>query len=200
MRSCVREWLNMRLRWFVLAAVWMVASCAAPSAAPTQVAQTAIITLPPATPTSLPAATAESTPSTVTLTIWWPEPLAPVDNQDAANLLAQQISDFEAANHDVIINLRLKNDQDVGGIMSTLKAASLVAPGALPDLTLLRRSDLVTAAQAGLVMPIDERAEASILDNLHPMVSALGRVNDKLYGLPYNLEVEHIAYQAGHYL
>ncbi|HVU12200.1 MAG TPA: extracellular solute-binding protein [Phototrophicaceae bacterium] len=192
----------MRLRFFALAAVWILAACAAPAAPPTQVAVTASIsTLAPATPTNTPvlAATPEATPNAITLTLWWPEPLAPIDNQAASNLLVEQIRAFEAANSDVTVNFRLKNDQDVGGIMSTLKTASLVAPGALPDLTLLRRSDMIAAAQAGLIMPLDEHAEASILDNLHPMVSALGRVNDRLYGLPYNVEVEHMVYQAGKY-
>ncbi len=192
----------MRLRLLTFVAVWMLVSCAAPAAQPTQMAGTeSISTLAPATPTNTPvlAVTPESTPNAITLTLWWPEPLAPIDNQAASNLLVEQIQAFEAANGDMTVNFRLKNDQDVGGIMSTLKSASLVAPGALPDLTLLRRNDMISAAQAGLIMPIDEHAEASILDNLHPMVNALGRVNGRLYGLPYNLEVEHMAYQAGAY-
>ncbi len=150
----------------------------------------------PAPSPSVAPATEEPTPEgPVTLTVWWPEPLAPIDNQDAADLLSEQISAFQAANRDLTIEFRLKKAQDVGGIMSSLRAASLVAPGALPDLTLLRRSDLLTAAQASLITPIDERAETAILDNLHPRVSALGRFNDRLYGLPYNVEVQHIAYQ-----
>ncbi len=188
----------MRLRFWVVGAVWMLAACAARSAAPTEAPVTeSISTLPPATATVPPAATIEPTAGPVTLNLWWPEPLAPDDNQDAADLLSEQISAFQAANRDITVDFRLKKAQDVGGIMSTLRSASLVAPGALPDLTLLRRSDMMTAAQAGLIMPIDERAEAAIIANLHPMVGALGRVNDRMYGLPYNLEVEHMAYQAG---
>jgi ABC-type glycerol-3-phosphate transport system substrate-binding protein len=133
------------------------------------------------------------------LNIWWPEPLAPIDNQDAADLLSEQISAFQAANPDVTVEFRLKKAQDVGGIMSTLRSASLVAPGALPDLTLLRHSDLLTAAQSGLIMPMDERAGAAFLNNLHPIVGALGQVNDRQYGLAYSVEVQHIAYQTGTY-
>ena len=50
-----------------------------------------------------------------------------------------------------------------------------------------------------LIAAIDEEAEAAVLDNLHPRVTALGRFNDQLYGLPYNVEVQHIAYQDGLY-
>lgn len=191
----------MRLRWFMAGMVWLMAACATQAAQPTALPATENIeTLPPATatPTSAPAATVEPTAAaSTTLNIWWPEPLAPIDNQDAADLLSEQISAFQAANRDVLVEFRLKKAQDVGGIMSTLRAANLVAPGAMPDLTLLRRSDMLSAVQAGLIVPIDERAEAAILDNMHPMVSALGRVNDRLYGLPYNVDVQHIAYQSG---
>jgi ABC-type glycerol-3-phosphate transport system substrate-binding protein len=188
----------MRLRFLAAAAVWMLAACAPQAVQPTDIAVTEMIGTPsPVVPTIAPPATAEVTePVTQTLTLWWPEPLAPIDNQDAADLLSEQISAFQAANRDITVDFRLKKAQDVGGIMSTLKAASLVAPRALPDLTLLRRSDMLNAAQAGLIMPIDEHAEAAILGNFQPMVNALGRMNDRLYGLPYNVEVQHIAYQA----
>jgi ABC-type glycerol-3-phosphate transport system substrate-binding protein len=196
---CFGEGAAMRLRLLTVALFWILAACAPQAVQPTSVPATeSVETLAPPTFTSAPAATTEPTDAaskTTTLNIWWPEPLAPIDNQDAADLLSEQISAFQTANRDVLVEFRLKKAQDVGGIMSTLRAASLVAPGAMPDLTLLRRSDMLSAAQAGLIVPIDERAEAAILDNMHPMVSALGRVNDRLYGLPYNVDVQHIAYQ-----
>lgn len=197
----------MHLRIFALAllATWLTACGTQTAQQPTEVAETEEAIQTPAalviTPTTLvPASTVEATASVpVTLNVWWPEPLAPIDNQDAADLLSEQISAFQAANNDIAVDFRLKKAQDVGGIMSTLKAANLVAPGALPDLTLVRRSDMLSAAQAGLIMPMDERIPAAILDNLSPMVGALGRVNDRLYGLPYNVEVQHIAAQPGLY-
>jgi ABC-type glycerol-3-phosphate transport system substrate-binding protein len=150
--------------------------------------------------TSVAAATAEPTSSgPLTLTIWWPEPLAAIDNQDAADLLSEEISAFQTSNPDVIVEFRLKKVQDVGGIMSTLRSANLVAPRALPDLTLMRRSDLLTAAQSGLIIAIDERSGTAILNNLPPIVGALGQVNDRLYGLAYTIEVQHLVYQAGTY-
>ncbi len=151
-----------------------------------------------AQPTVLPTAQPTAAGPAV-LNVWWPEPLAPVENGDAADLLSEQISGFQSANQDVTVAFRLKKATDVGGIMSTLRAASLVAPGALPDLTLMRRSDVLSAAQAGLIQPFDERSVTTILDNLHPVVAELGRVNDRLYGVPYNVEVQHLAYQSGSY-
>ncbi|MFN8449796.1 MAG: extracellular solute-binding protein [Anaerolineae bacterium] len=46
---------------------------------------------------------------------------------------------------------------------------------------------------------MDQRVRAAILNNLYPMVAALGQTNDRLYGLAYTIEVEHLAYQSGLY-
>ncbi len=188
--------------------VLSLGACASSLAQPENLATDVIDPLSPETPTSaiIPAAQPTVLPTvqpTVAgpsvLSLWWPEPLAPVEDGDAADLLSEQISGFQTANQDVTVDFRLKKATDVGGIMSTLRAASLVAPAALPDLTLMRRSDVLAAAQAGLIQPFDERAVMPILDNLHPVVAELGRVNDRLYGLPYNVEVQHLAYQPGLY-
>lgn len=197
----------MHFRFFAAVFALLLTACAPQSGAqPTAILATEIINTP--TPETTPEATPEPTaPATdeptaqeqITLNIWWPEPLAPIDNQDAADLLSEQISAFQAANRDISVVFRLKKAQDVGGIMSALRSSNLVAPGAIPDLTLMRRSDLLTAAQGNLIAPIDARIETAILDNLHPRVSALGRFNDRLYGLPYNVEVQHIAFQDGLY-
>lgn len=196
----------MRLRWLLVMFVGLACACAPQGAQPTEVLVTEEISLTPTlaptvvAPTPVAISTEDAaSPERVTLNIWWPEPLAPIDNQDAAELLSQQISAFQAANRDVTIEFRLKKSQDVGGIMSALRTASLVAPGAVPDLTLMRRSDLLAAAQSSLIVPIDEQAESAVLDNLHPMVNALGHFNERLYGLPYNIDVQHLAYQSGLY-
>lgn len=196
----------MRLGWFAVMVMWLAAACVPQGAQPTEVLVTEEInstpTVMPTVVEPTPAATTTEEPGSaerLTLNIWWPEPLAPIDNQDAAELLSGQISAFQAANRDVSVEFRLKKAQDVGGIMSALRAASLVAPSAVPDLTLMRRSDLLAAAQGALIMPIDEQAEAAVLDNLHPTVNALGRFNERLYGLPYTVGVQHIAYQTGLY-
>jgi ABC-type glycerol-3-phosphate transport system substrate-binding protein len=66
-----------------------------------------------------------------------------------------------------------------------------VAPGALPDLTLVRRSDLLEAVQSGLLQRL--RISASIVNDLHPAVADLGNMDDVTYGLAYMVDVEHLA-------
>ncbi|MCB9453541.1 MAG: extracellular solute-binding protein [Anaerolineaceae bacterium] len=138
---------------------------------------------------------ATPTPSgPMVLTIWIPEPLSPLNNRDAATDIAQQITAFEASEPDILVETRLKKVRDIGGIMETLRTASAVAPGALPDLVLVRREDLLTAVQSGLIQPLDERTYTAHLADFYPGVLELGKVNGQLYGLPYALDVSHLAY------
>lgn len=190
----------MMLRLFLTAVALLMAACAVTETPSAQVltpeATEVVPTVAPTVPTTG-SPTAEPTiEQTVTLNIWFPEQLVPIDNEDAADLLSEQISAFQNANANVEISFRLKSTADVGGIMSTLRSANAVAPGAVPDLTLLRRADLLTAVQLGLIEPITEGRAAAVLGNLPPSVAALGRVDDRLYGLPYNVEVQHLALQA----
>ena len=64
-----------------------------------------------------------------TLVVWWPEPLAPAGNTDIENMLMSHFRDFEQAQGNVIIEFRRKAVTDPGGIMPTLRTASVVAPG-----------------------------------------------------------------------
>jgi ABC-type glycerol-3-phosphate transport system substrate-binding protein len=134
---------------------------------------------------------------TITLEVWFPEPLAPIDRTDVNDVLDVQIGDFDQSEGgEVNIQFRRKLTQDVGGIISTLRAASNVAPGALPDITLIRTEDLAGAVQSGLVYPLtDALIPDSMLDEIYPPLLDLGRVNNQLFGVPYMTEVLHLAYQ-----
>lgn len=146
-------------------------------------------------PTLAPSATLEPTAVALpSMVIWWPEPLAPLNNAEANELLSEQISGFKAAQGNIDVQLRRKLENGIGGIMSTLRAASPVAPGALPDLTLMRRSDVTLAAQAGLIYPLEGLISSAISNDLYRAALALGQVNGQLYGLPYLLEVQHMAF------
>ncbi len=191
-----------------LAAIGIVlvifSGCSADTAAPDDVMLTEQLEITP-----LPSAVAQATTPTVTaspaatesgptrLSVWWPAPLAPLDNSDAVDILSEQISGFQVAQGNMVVELRWKNEMDPGGILSTLRTASPVAPGALPDLTLLRRADLIAAAQAGLIYPLDGRISSAVTGDLYAIALELGNVGGQLYGLPYALETQHIAYRPG---
>jgi ABC-type glycerol-3-phosphate transport system substrate-binding protein len=139
------------------------------------------------------------TPSQLVLRVWLPEPLAPVNNADAAEQLVTLISAFETLNPDIRIDLRLKasgetGGQEVGGVLSTLQTAAAVAPGALPDLTLLRRPDMLTAEQLGIIRPLENRVPEVIRDDLTAAAEQLGQFEGALIALPFMIDAKHIAY------
>jgi len=162
----------------------------------TEILTTSTATAPPQTATLAPTLAVTLTPpGPVTLVTWWPDTVAPIDNTAANAILTEQVESFEATQENVIVQIRLKQENDLGGIMSTLRTASAVATGALPDLTLIRRDDLLDAAQAGLIYPLEGKVASAILGDLYDIALQLGQIDGQLYGLPYLLDVQHVAYR-----
>lgn len=143
-------------------------------------------TPPPATPTP--------EPGPLTLIVWLPDTLASADQPLARAEINRQVQAFNASQRRIIVEMRLKMVNDTGGIMSTLRAASSVAPGSLPDLTLLRRQDLVPAQRDGLIRSLDGKLPPTQISSLETALK-LGQVNNQWVGLPYLLELEHLVYR-----
>lgn len=135
-------------------------------------------------------ATVTEDPEPITLTVWWPEPLAQVDSEAAQQIMDQQAA-FNAEESLIDVTMRLRRVGDVGGIMATLRTASSVAPGALPDLTLLRRQDVLAAQRDGLIQPMEGLIPTAIVGALDDSL-ALGQIAGDLYGLPYVVDVLHL--------
>jgi ABC-type glycerol-3-phosphate transport system substrate-binding protein len=77
-----------------------------------------------------------------------------------------------------------------------LRTAGPVAPGALPDLTLMHRADMVTAATEGLIYPLTDWVPSDLVGgNLLPGVRSLGEIDGVLFGVPYALNLDHIVYR-----
>lgn len=138
---------------------------------------------------------AQATPATPRVRIWWPDDLYPAQDSEAETLLLRQWDSFRGTYRSYELEVRRKRTGGLGGILPTLRAATGVATGALPDLTLMRRSDLATAAAEGLLVPIDEWVPADMLGDLLPGVQALGEVDGTLYGVPYALTLTHTLYR-----
>jgi hypothetical protein len=144
-----------------------------------------------ATPAPLPARSSSITPEKEPLHVWWPDELYPPDSSAAASILAGQFDGFTA----YPLEVRRKRSSGMGSILSTLRSAAPVAPGALPDLTLMRRSEMVTAANEGLLVPIVDWVPMDLIDDLPLGVRPLGEVNEVLYGVPYALNITHTIYR-----
>lgn len=136
------------------------------------------------------------TPAPQVVRVWWPDELYPQDDELALETLQAQWDGFAQAYPTLTLDVRRKRTSGLGGILSTLRTAEPVAPGALPDLTLMRRADMITAANEGLIVPLDDWLPADLAgNNLLPGVRSLGEVNGVLYGVPYMLNVVHTVYR-----
>jgi ABC-type glycerol-3-phosphate transport system substrate-binding protein len=142
------------------------------------------------------AAQITPTPAPETVRVWWPDELYPHDDELALETLQTQWNGFAQAYPTLTLEVRRKRSSGLGGILSTLRTAVPVAPSALPDLTLMRRADMITAANEGLIVPLDDWLPSDLADsNLLPGVRSLGEINGVLYGVPYVLNVVHAAYR-----
>lgn len=183
-----------RLFAWLLFSAWLLIGCApkvetaqSATAAPTE---TVAATQDAATPTPEPTA---STP--ITLTVWFPDELLPINDDTLNALLDAEITEFASLENSVQVEIRRKATRDIGGIMSTLQTASSVAPGALPDITLIRREDVMLAVEEGLIQPLEGWIASSVIADLFPSALRLGRADDQLYGLPYLLDIYLYAYR-----
>ena len=131
-----------------------------------------------------------------TLTVWLPAPLISDTNSEAFQLLETYTEQF-ADDNDITVEYRIKAIGQPGGIMSTIRAGSVVAPGALPDVTLIRRIDLTTAQAPQFLQSLENLFSSALLNDIDNAL-ILGQVgrseNLELFGLPYFMELLHTVY------
>lgn len=169
--------MSRTLRWLGVG-VWLLVilgACAGPAQSPTT--PTAI---PPFVPTPSPTPTV--TPAPI-LRVWAPPELA-ADAAPGGSLLRQQLEGFALA-EGLTLDLRLKPVEGPGGMLPTLAAATLVAPEALPEVLLLPRPALETAALKGWLQPLadlDAALPAAWQDSAFSFAHRLGLVQSTLYG------------------
>jgi ABC-type glycerol-3-phosphate transport system substrate-binding protein len=124
--------------------------------------------------------------------IWWPAPLYPQEKSPAFRLLRDQLDGYQSARAQSA-TIRVKRADGVGGIFQTLRSGSIAASLSMPDLTLMRRSDLVQASASKLIQPIDMRSLTS--EDFFPSGLTLGQINGVQYGVPFALELQHTIYR-----
>lgn len=146
--------------------------------------------------TPSPTPTPQSTPVRLKVRVWWPDELYPASGTSAETLLLSQFDGFQTTYSTYELEVRRKRSNGLGGILPTVRTASIVAPGALPDLTLMRRSDMITAATEGLVVPLDGLIPSDLVNgNLLGGARALGEIDGVLYGVPYALFIYHTLFR-----
>ncbi len=152
----------------------------------------------PAPPTAVPTVAASPTDDTLTLTWWTPEFFSPEAPQPAGPLLAQQVAEFEqAAGGKVRVSPVLKARYGKGGLLDFLTTAHGVAPGILPDLVALDVTELESAVETGMLLPLDDLIDETVLAGLYPFARSAGQFDGKLLAVQFIADLDHVAYTPG---
>jgi len=130
----------------------------------------------------------------IQLRIWWVDTLAPIEGE-SSSLRAGQLRAITESLTGVEVEVRIKLADGPGSLRESLLAADAVAPGALPEMALIPRRDLPFLISVGLAQPLDNAISNAELERFYPAGVVSGDVNGRLYGLPYALDLQHLAYQ-----
>lgn len=136
-------------------------------------------------------------PDVVELSVWMVDDPSPQADVPGSETLIEQLADFDEMNPDIRVEVQSKRVTGRGSTLDYLRTAPPVAPSILPDVVLLSRSALVTAAREDLIIAWDSTQEDALLaldEAVYPAAANLGRVDDALFGLPYMLEIRHSVY------
>lgn len=198
----MQRWTRLYITMGAVMAAALLISAYVPVALSIQAGDDTAIRQATATPTTRSAPLSDSlevqpqgTPEPFGIRVWWPYELWPAEGTAAEEVLQRQFDGFRQTST-YTLDVRTKHADGTGGILATLRAAVPVAPDAIPDLTLMRRSDLLTAVSEGIAVPLDEWVPDDIMGNLLPGTRALGEVDGAVYGVPYTLTTAHVAYRS----
>ena len=140
-------------------------------------------------------ASADAT-TTRPLSVWLPAPLIADTGSAAYEFLLSHTETF-ANNNGVTVQYRIKDVGAVGGIMSSIRSGSEVAPGSLPDIALLPSSEFSPTTARQYLQSMETLFSSSLindLDNALEMGQILLEGSTALFGLPYFLELLHAVY------
>jgi multiple sugar transport system substrate-binding protein/arabinogalactan oligomer/maltooligosaccharide transport system substrate-binding protein len=108
--------------------------------------------------------------------------------------LEEQIQAFTRLSDMQRVQIILKKPFGKGGILDFLRTASVAAPSVLPDLVTIHSDELAVAARAGILQPLDPFVPSDLQSDLFPFAWQAGQVDGTLYGLPWDADIEHLAY------
>lgn len=129
------------------------------------------------------------------LRIWLPPQFNPNTNNTSAELLKDRLNDFEADHPGLEIDVRIKSEMGEADLLNSLAVTSMAAPGAMPDLIALPRHSLETAAQKGLVQPLEDVSPELQDPDWFEYARKLAEIDGTPYGLPFAGDALVIVYR-----
>lgn len=124
-------------------------------------------------------------PGVTTITLWVPPQFNPESENLAGSLLQARLEAFMEANSGVLIVTRVKASSGAGGLLESLTASVAAAPGSVPSIVALGRSDLEQAAIKGLILPLDAISSLAEGSDWYDYARQVGRVQNSTFGLPF---------------
>jgi multiple sugar transport system substrate-binding protein len=128
------------------------------------------------------------------LRIWLPPEFDPAINSPANQLLKARLEEFEAQNPGIKLDVRVKALEGTGGLLDALTSTNAAAPLALPDLILLPRPLLESAALKGLLHPYDGLSGLMDDPGWFEYARQLARLKASTYGIPFAGDAMLMAY------
>lgn len=136
-----------------------------------------------------------TTASPPKLKIWLPPQFDPNGEGQANTLLKARLDAFLALNPGLQLDIRVKAPSGAGGLLDSLTATSAAAPGALPDLIALSRSDLEAATLKGLVYPLDGKINMTDDPDWFTYSRQLALIQGTPFGMPFAGDAMIIVYR-----
>jgi multiple sugar transport system substrate-binding protein len=203
----VKTMYGPRMPWLAIAllllgvAAALLSGCDLDSVQPTPLPGTPADTPEPLPPmTAMPTDQVETTPpapSGITITIWTTEAFTLTQTITSGQILADQVATFETAHQDVRLEFVVKKPYGKGGMLDFLLTTHAVVPALLPDLAFLDVDDLGTAAQAGVAQPLNDLVPPELVVDLYPFAREAATFEGQLYGLQFQANMDHLAYNTG---
>lgn len=147
------------------------------------------------TPAFTPTAGTTDQQPALELTIWLPPQFDPAGNNASAALLQARLEEFSTQHSQLRINLRVKAEEGTGGLLDSLLQAHQAAPLALPDLVLLPHSQLPSAANAQIALPLQGLIDEGNPEDWYAFASQMASVDESQYALPFAGDAMVLAYR-----
>lgn len=121
----------------------------------------------------------------VVLRVWLPPEFDPKGSEIASGYLKARLDEFTTENPDVSLEIRIKALEGTGGMLESLVSANAAAPQAIPDLVLLSRPLLESAALKGLLFTYDGLTNLLDDQSWFEYARQLAQVKTSMYGIPF---------------
>ncbi len=128
------------------------------------------------------------------LVIWLPAFTGLAAEGGAGAILANAFHQFEQRSPSITLDIQVKADNGTASLFNFLRSAQQVAPATLPDLVLINTQQLWQMADLSMVTALNEDELVDL--EFFPVARDAVRYRTGVIGIPYAVDVIHLAYDA----